>query len=312
MTRRAASAAGLLLLSALSCGRIPTGRPPEAKVWLVASPAFAPGNSRETGFVFVDSASLRPVSAGPASYRQNEVALFTSYHGSRYHPEAVRAVAEDSSVLAGFGRAFGSAAPQGERPLLIDIQNMAPDDIPQAMAFVRTLGTAFRLRGAGPVGVIVPAGDTVSYPTSIIGRIADLIVVRLTDEHRPGTRPGPLVTHDFIRRALGARATTAGASRLGAEFPLYGYLWNSDGSARRVTFREANDMVIRESGSFRRDPASSFLAATGRDGWTIWVPDARTIQVLIDTALKRGVRFIALAGTAGADPAIVASSLLKR
>ena len=278
----------------------------------MASPIAAPGNSAQAGFVFIDSASLRPVTAGTASSGQNEAALFTSYHGSRYHPEAVRAVAEDSSVLAGFGRAFGSAVPRGERALLIDIQDMAPDDIPRTIAFVRALGAAFRLRGPGQVGVIVPPGDTVSYPTSVIGRIADLIVVRLTGEHRPGTRPGPLVTPDFIRRALGARATTAGASRLGAEFPLYGYLWNRNGSARPVTFREASDMVIRESGSFRRDPASSFLIATGRDGWTIWVPDARTIQVMIDTALKRGVRFIALAGTIGADPAIAASSLLKR
>ena len=306
MARRAASAASLLILCALSCGRLPAGRAPEARVWLVASPATAPGNSYETGFVFLDSASLRPATAGPAPYRENEVALFTSYHGSRYHPEAVRAVAEDSSVLAGFGRAFSTAVPRGERALLIDIQDMAPDDIPRTVAFVRTLGAAYRTARTSPVAVIVPAGDTVSYPTSVIGRIADLIVVRLTDEHRPGTRPGPLVTPDFIRRALGMRVTAAGASRLGAEFPLYGYLWNRDGSARPITFREANEMVIRESGSFRRDPASSFLVATGRDGWTIWIPDARTIQVMVDAALNRGVSVIALAGTIGADPAIVA------
>lgn len=312
MARRGASAAGLLILCALSCGRIPTGRAPAASVWLVGSPATAPASLHETGFVFIDSASLRPLSAGPKSYRKNEVALFTSYHGTRYHPEAVRAVAEDSSVLAGFGRAFGAAVGREERALLIDIQEMAPDDIPRTIAFVRTLAEAYRVAHAAPVAVIVPAGDTVSYPTPVLARIADIIVVRLTDEHRPGTRPGPLVTSEFTRRALGMRATAAGASRLGAEFPLYGYLWTRDGSARPVTFREANELVVRESGSFRRDPASSFLVAAGREGWTIWIPDARTVQAMVDAALDRGVTFIALAGTTGADPAIVAGGSLIR
>lgn len=309
---RPASLAGALILSALACGRIPTGKAPVAKVWYVASPSVSPRDLLETSFVFLDSASLRPVAVGAAQSRERFVSLFTSYHGSRYHPEAVRAVAEDSTVLAGFGLAFGRAASTGEGALLIDVQDMSPDDIPRTIAFMRTVGSAFRRVRNAPVAVIVPAGDTTAYPTSVLGRIADLMIVRLTDEHRPGTRPGPLVTPDFIRRSLGMRATTVGASRLGAELPLYGYLWDREGSARPISFSDASSMVIRESGAFRRDPSSGFLVATGRDGWTIWVPDARTVQVMVDAALERGVSIVALAGIAGADPAIIAGDSLRR
>lgn len=311
MARRAALAY-LLILSALACGRTPSRRAPEPKVWLIASPSTSSGNTADPAFVFLDSASLRPVAAGAQSSAQTGVSLFTSFHGTRYHPEAIRAVAEDSAVLAAFGAAFGRTHRPGVRALLIDIQDMSPDDLQRMVAFIRIVASAFRATHAGTVGVIVPAGDTAAYPASVLGRTADLIVVRLTDEHRPGTSPGPLVTPEFIRRSLGTRATALGASRLGAEFPLYGYIWNRDGSARSISFREANAMVNRESGAFRRDPASSFLTASGRDGWTIWIPDARTIRTLINAALERGVSLVALAGSHGADPAILAGDSVTR
>lgn len=312
MPSRGAASAILLALLALACGRISSSRAPQAELWYVASPTASAPERSATGLILLDTASLRPVAIAATSPAKNRVAIFTSFQGSRYHPEAVRALAEDSSVLAGFGRAFDQVSAPAERALIVDLQDMSPDDIPQMTAVLRALGAVFRATRRAPVAVVVPAGDTVAYPTAILGRVADLLVVRLTDEHRPGTRPGPLVTRDFIRRALGARATNLGASRLGAEFPLYGYIWNRDGSARPITFREASDLVIRESSTFRRDPPSGFLTATGRDGWTIWVPDARTVRILIDTALERGARVVALAGITGADPAVFAGDSVTR
>ena len=262
--------------------------------------------------MFLDSASLRPIAVAQTSPGKGRVTLFTSFQASRYHPEAVRAVAEDSSVLEGFGLAFRNTIGAGASALLIDVQEMSPDDIRRLSAFVRTVASSFRSVRSAPVALVVPAGDTVGYPTSILARVADLIVIRITDEHRPGTRPGPLVTRDFVRRSIGARATSIGATRLGVEFPLYGYMWSRDGTARTITFSEANAVVLRESGTFRRDPASGFLTATGRDGSTIWVPDSRTVQTMVDAALDRGVRIVALAGLAGADPAIFARDSATR
>jgi hypothetical protein len=188
---------------------------------------------------------------------------------------------------------------------------MSPSDIPQFVELVRALASAARARSLTPFGIIIPAGDTLTYPASTLARVADVIVIRLGIEHRPGTPPGPLTTPDFIRRQLGARVIGLGTTRLAAEFPLYGYIWSRDGSARIITYREANDLILREAGAFRRDPASQFLTAEGRDGWTIWLPDSRTIRSLIEAAQTRGVNSIALTGWNGADPAL-AGLLVKR
>jgi spore germination protein YaaH len=155
-----------------------------------------------------------------------------------------------------------------------------------------------------PLAVVVPPGDTVSYPTEIIARVADVLVVRLHPEHRQGTAPGPLTSPEMIAREIGHRAKLIGANRLMAELPLFGYRWNADGTAGPITYAEAQSLVIAEAGEFRRDQASQFLVASGRNGWTVWVPDARTIEFMIRAALRSGVREITLAGPVGSDLSI--------
>jgi hypothetical protein len=214
-------------------------------------------------------------------------------------------------VLDTFSRRVATVAGPGATGLLLDFQQMAPADLGGFIEMVRAIGNAARARALSPYGIIVPAGDTLAYPAPLLARVADVIVIRLGTEHRPGTRPGPLTTPEFVRRQLGNRAIGIGVSRLGAEFPLYGYLWNRDGSARIITYREANDMILREGGAFRRDPASQFLTTELRDGSTLWLPDALTIKSLISIAQSRGVNFVTLAGPAGSDPAI-RETMIKR
>ena len=96
------------------------------------------------------------------------------------------------------------------------------------------------------------------------------------------------------------------------ELPLYGYMWNRNGGARIITYREANSLVLREAMSFRRDAASQFLTASGRDGWTIWIPDAQTVRTMIDVAQSRGVNVIALTGLAEADPLLTRGTLVRQ
>jgi hypothetical protein len=186
----------------------------------------------------------------------------------------------------------------------VDFQDMAASDLPAFFELVRAMAGASRARSVSPFGIIVPAGDTLAYPASLLSRAADIVVVRLGTEHRPGTPPGPLTSPDFIRRQLGARAIAVGAARLAAELPLYGFIWYRDGSARPITYRDANALLLREAGAFRRDPASQFLTAEGRDGSTLWLPDAQTIDALIRVVQSRGVNTIALSGGNGADPRI--------
>lgn len=259
----------------------------------------------------LDTTSLRPVVSRGELVSLDRIVRFSNFQGSRFHPEAVRAISEDPQVLDGFARTLARSIPQGAA-LLIDMQEMSAEDVATLTSFVRALNGSSRAIAHSNAALIVPAGDTVSYPTQILSRVVDLLVVRLWDEYRPGTRPGPPATPDFIRRELGSRSTAIGVSRIGAYFPLYGYLWNRRDSARAITFEEANRMVIREAGAFRRDPASQFLTATGRDGWTVWVPDLTTVNFLIQAARGRGARIIALSDFRGADPGIIRAYPIRR
>jgi hypothetical protein len=290
-----------------ACSRLSSPSIPAPRLWHLASPVSAdlpaPDESSESGgLVVLDSTTFRPALVS----RGSGMATFTSYQGTRYHPDAVRAIAEEPAVLDSFSRIAALNAGSAGDGLLLDFQELSPSDLPRFVELVRAIRTAARARSLSPFGIIVPAGDTLSYPAALLARVADVIVVRLGTEHRPGTAPGPLTTPDFIRRQLGSRVIGFGATRLVAEFPLYGYIWSRSGSARIITYREANGLILREGGSFRRDPASQFITAEGRDGWTIWLPDARTIQSLIAAAQSRGVNTIALTGIQGSDPAVAA------
>jgi len=288
----------------ISCGRIPATTEPGFEVWHLASPG-------EGDMLVLDTTSLRPVVSRGELVSLDRIVRFSNFQGSRFHPEAVRAISEDPQVLDGFARTLARSIPRGA-PLLIDVQKMSADDIATLVSFARALSGSSRAIAQSNAALIVPAGDTVSYPTEILSRVVDLLIVRLWDEYRPGTRPGPAATPDFIRRAIGSRSTAIGASRIAAYFPLYGYLWNRQNSARAITFEEANRIVISEAGVFRRDPSSQFLTATGRDGWTVWVPDLTTVNFLIRAARERGARIIALSDFRGADPGILKAYPIKR
>src|SRR4029079_14428263 len=98
--------------------------------------------------------------------------------GSRFHPEAVRAISEDPQVLDGFARTLARSIPRGA-PLLIDVQEMSADDIATLVSFARALSGSSPGIAQSNAALIVPAGDTVSYPTEILSRVVDLLIVRL-------------------------------------------------------------------------------------------------------------------------------------
>ena len=286
----------ILLGATVACGRFASTRVPAPKIWYLAS------------VIALDSASLRPV----IQHTGEGVVTFTNYQGVRYHPEAVRAIAEEPSVIDTFSRSVAAIASTAGEGLLLDFQELSPSDLPRLMELVRGIGAAHRNRSRAPFGMIIPAGDTLAYPATLLARVADVVVIRLGIEHRPGTPPGPLATPEFIRRELGSRSTGLGATRLGAELPLYGYMWDRTGGVRVITYREANALALREAISFRRDPASQFLTAAGRDGWTVWIPDAQTVRAMIDAVQSRGVNTIALTGLTDADPVIAREALFRR
>ncbi len=313
LTSIAAVSAGLV-----GCGRLPGGGPPPATVWLLPS-ADQPKSSQsqslpseiaafEGALVVIDTSTLRPVydsSLAAAPPGSSRIAYITTYQGSRYHPETIRALTEDESAAATFASRVAAAAARNGNGMFIDFQAATPDEMTANASMLRAITDSARSRNISPIGVIVPPGDTISYPTAVLARTFDFIVARLDGEHRPGTGPGPLVSPEWMSRQIGMRSSEIGVNRLVAELPLFGYKWDRSGSATRITFAQAQSLVRSEAGSFRRDPATgSLTASSSRNGWTIWIEDAATLEKLISVARQLGIRRFALLGPDGADPEI--------
>ncbi len=308
---------GAVLIS--GCGRLPGGGGPlPASVWLLPSPEEVldsraraiPGEIAqfEGGLVIIDTSTFRPVQllpVGAVPAGASRVALVTTFQGSRYHPESIRALSEDSIAIDGFAGSIAIAVSGNSNGLFIDFQGETPDELTRTTRLLRAISDSSRARRLSPLGVVVPPGDTIGYPAALLARTADLIVLRLSGEHRAGTAPGPLLSPEWISRQIGIRASEIGVARLVAELPLFGYRWNRDGTVVSVTYADAQAMVRREAGVFRRDPASGSLTATSaRDGWTVWIQDAETLERLIAVVRRAGVRRFALLGISGADPDI--------
>ena len=324
------------LVTSTACGVLQSRPPVPSEFWLlpprdeIAIPAS--GQQAWRGFgetpvrIFLDSVSLRPgltryelrrssnaapVTADGKSIGTNSaisrVAVVTSYHGDRYHPETLRALAGDPEATARMASALirlRDNAPKG--PLVIDFQGMTADDLPRVVEIVRVISDSARRNVWGPIGFAVPGSDTVSYPGTTLALVADLLVIRLTEEHRPGTPPGPLASPDWLSRQLALRVMRLGASRVVAELPVRGYRWDRDGTARPISFIDARALIAADAGAFNRDEVSGFLRATSvRDGWEIWIADVTTIQILVARARAAGVTRFALAGVETADPAIL-------
>lgn len=234
----------------------------------------------------------------------SRIAVVTTYEGSRYHPETLRALFEDPQVMGRAAAAIASSVPLAGNGLFLDFQNVGPDDIRGLAELTRSIADSARAARIAPIGVIVSASDTVGYPTTILARSADFLVVRLNGEHGPGTAPGPLLSPEWAARSIGMRTREIGANRIVAELPLFGYRWERDGRVSPITFAAAQTLVLSEAGTFRRDPPTGLLTAAGRDGWTVWVPDGRSVATMIGFVRRSGVTRFALAGLAGSDPDI--------
>jgi len=273
-------------------------------------------------FEFVlDSVSFRPVLAGPRGSPQTEgaatdfvvkesdvrrLAVVTSFQGSRYRPETVRALAGDPQALATMAGSLASAAAAlSSRGIVIDLQGMTSKDLQEVIDVIRAVADSAAVYSLGPIAFVVPPGDTAGYPAAVIGRAANLIVARLYAEHHPGTAPGPIASPSWFIRQLGMRTAEVGSSRIVAEIPLFGYRWDRNGTARRITFAEARAEAVAGAVTLARDPASRSLhASSAIGGWEIWVPDRETVETLIAAARRLGVRRFALNGVSGADPDI--------
>ena len=234
------------------------------------------------------------------------MAILTSWLGDRFHPRSVRRLAADRGQLSRAAGVVAQSLRDGRHSgLVLDLEALAPADLPALVAVVRTLADTLRTGGLGPLIVAIPATDTIAYPARpIIEAGASFVLPMLYDLHWSGGTPGPVVEAGWAKLALESRVREVGTDRVIAGLPLYGYRWPGEGAGATVTYDEAVRASTAAGVRIERDTASGAMRSRLPAGAQIWLTDAEQIARLVEVCETAGVRRIALWYVGQEDPAL--------
>ena len=181
-----------------------------------------------TGWIALDTTSFLPIEPYGDSIGKDPalsgrtMALITSYHGSRFHPEIIRGLGGNTQAMGLTAGAIAALVDSGRyRGVVMDFEGMTPGDLDQLVAFTRSVADSVHAHGVTTVVIAVPAGDTAAYPAGLLLQSADLIMPVLYDQHWSDSPPGPIASPEWVTRNLGTRVAEVGAARIVAAFPLY-------------------------------------------------------------------------------------------
>lgn len=314
MTRRLLAAAGILLLL-IGCARRPT-------VWVFTAPwdprsdsaAVSGITGRATlvsGWIALDTADAPPVAlfVDPVPIdgrrRPPRFALLTSYRGDRFHPEIVRRLGDDPAALARTTDAVAQLVHRGAyRGVVLDFEALEPRDTLALRRVAGALAAAARRGGATRVAIAVPALDTLAYAPRHLLPVVDDLLVMLYDQHWMGGTPGPVAAVGWARDALAQWVTLAGASRVVAALPTYGYHWQVGASTDVVGWADVERLSAAWGIRPVRDSASGALRLTADGRGDVWLADGpQMVQFLQDVRALR-VRTVALWRLGLEDPAV--------
>ena len=264
-----------------------------------------------TGWIALDTISFLPVQlyrdsiGNDPALAPRAMALITSYHGSRFHPEIVRALGDNAEATGITAKAIASLVDSSRyRGVVIDFEGMTPRDLDQLLAFTRAVADSVRAHGVSTVVIAVPAGDTAAYPAGLLLQSADLIMPILYDQHWSASPPGPIASPEWVARSLGTRVAEVGAARIVAALPLYGYRWRKAAETEVISFDDARRLTTMTNTPLTRDPASETLHAISPEGWELWVSDRVLLETLVREARELGVRTFAMWRLGLEDPAV--------
>jgi spore germination protein YaaH len=264
-----------------------------------------------TGWIAIDTTSFRPVVAYPdslggrAALAGRTMALVTTYLGSRFHPEIVRGLGDNSQVSALTAGAIASLVDSGGyHGVVIDFEGMTPRDLDQLLTVTKAVADSVRAHGVTTVVIAVPAGDTAAYPAALLLQSADYIMPVLYDQHWATSPPGPIAAPEWVTRNLGVRVAEVGAARIIAGFPLYGYRWRRSAETEVISYDDARRLTTMTNTALTRDNASATLHALSPEGWEIWVSDRVLLETLIRDARQLGVTSFALWRLGLEDPGV--------
>lgn len=232
------------------------------------------------------------------------MAIVTSWHGERFHKTSIMRLGRDPSALA---RTAGEVARHAQSMryagLVIDFETLEAADLDEQLAVMRAIADSARARGVHTIAVAVPATDTIAYPAKQLLRVADAIIPMLYDEHWAGSSPGPVASPQWVRRALALRVREAGAARVIAGFPTYGYRWIRGQPTEALGYEEGRNVAAQARVSLARDAATQSLHARAAN-WDMWMADAGTLRALVAIGQELGVHRFALWRLGREDPAI--------
>lgn len=322
MRMRVLSCVILVTLHASSCAAQPDGREPRARFWGFAAPWDTASDASirahghhlavaVTGWIGLDSASGRPLlpspyadTVRPRAGTTRRFAIVTSWHGERFHVRPIVGLARNRAELA---RAAGAIARHSRRMgydgLVLDFETLEPRHLEAQLTVMQAIADSARRAGVRTIAAAVPAADTAAYPARPLLRVVDAIIPMLYDEHWAGGRAGPVASPRWVSGALALRVREAGADRVIAGFPTYGYRWIDGKPTEAVGHADTKRILARTNADVTRDPATQSLVARG-PGWELWLADAVTLAALVRVAEAQGVRRFALWRLGREDPAI--------
>lgn len=232
------------------------------------------------------------------------MAIVTSWHGERFHKASILHLARDERALARTaGQIARHARSMRYTGLVLDFETLDAADLDELLVVTRAIADSARARGVRTITIAVPATDTVAYPAKRLLTVVDAIIPMLYDEHWSGSAPGPVASPQWVRGALALRVREAGANKVIAGFPTYGYRWIRGKPTEALGYDEARRVATQAGMSLARDAETQSLHARAAD-WDLWMADAGTLRALVAVAHELGVNRFALWRLGREDPAI--------
>jgi spore germination protein YaaH len=263
------------------------------------------------GWITIDSASALPVipspypdTVRPLTGTPERMAIVTSWHGEGFHPESIRLLGGDSQRLA---QAAGAIARYAQSMhysgLVLDFESLTAADLPALVRVSKAIADSAHGRGVRMVAMAIPAADD-AYPARALLGAVDALVVMLYDQHWDTSEPGPIAEPLWVRSALEQRVAEAGAEKVIAALPAYGYRWRKGQPTESIGYAQAVQMANSAGAPLTRDSQSQTLRSRDASGNEIWVADATLLAALIEQSRSLGVNRFALWRLGQEDPAV--------
>ena len=269
-----------------------------------------------SGWITIDSSLALPVipspypdTVRPLSGTPQRMAIVTSWHGEGFHSAPIRQLGGDSALLA---KAAGSIARYAQSMhysgLVLDFEALESADLPVLLKVVRAITDSGHARGVQTIAMAIPASDD-AYPARQLLRAVDALIVMLYDQHWAESEPGPIADPSWVKSTLARRVDEAGADRLIAALPAYGYRWRKGSPTESIGYADASRMATVAGAPLTRDAASQTLRSRAANGDEIWVADATLLNALVSQSRALGVNRFAIWRLGQEDPAIWRTSI---